>query len=90
MAGFSDNRPGFKLDDRRFVDLGVHGGPSIDMLSWSRALPTLLIAIVLQHFAALAWAEPATDRPFLCDGRTQETTDIPAVSILPTRTPAER
>jgi hypothetical protein len=34
------------------------------MFALSRALFTLLIAIVVPPIAALAWAEPATDRPF--------------------------
>jgi hypothetical protein len=41
---------------------GAVGGRS--MLGPSRALLTLSVAIVLPQAAGLAWAEPATDRPF--------------------------
>ena len=34
------------------------------MLGLSRTLRTFLIALVASQFVGLAWAEPATDRPF--------------------------
>jgi hypothetical protein len=34
------------------------------VLGLSRALLTLLIALVASQFVGLAWTEPATDRPF--------------------------
>jgi hypothetical protein len=34
------------------------------MLGLSRALLTFLIALVTSQFVGLAWADPATDRPF--------------------------
>jgi hypothetical protein len=37
---------------------------AIDMLGLSRALLTLLVAVVVSQFFGLAWTEPAKDRPF--------------------------